>query len=133
MEITRDQLAKALADLEFNADVINPGVPGMWVPAKFRYPAVVADAVLDAIDPPLTAAETVKCTEIVGDDEDDEEGAHECGQLSRFVVERSDGDKNYGSGGGTEEACEAHLADVVSGMVDGDTHVRAVVSIRWDA
>jgi len=130
MEVTRDQLAKALRGVEFTADVIKPDIPGMWVPATPRYPAALADAIFDAIDPPLTADDSAKCTEVVSDSE---EGDHECSEPSRFVVERSDGDKSYGSGGGTEEACEAHLADVVSGMVDGDTHIQAVVSIRWDA
>lgn len=60
--------------------------------------------------------------------DDEEEGARPCGKPSRFVVERSDGDQSYMPG----ESCEEHLAGTVSGMVDGDEHVRAVVSIRWD-
>lgn len=80
----------------------------------------------------LTASDSVKCTEIVGDEED-EDGLHECGKMSRYVVERSDGDTSFGSGGGTEEACEEHLSDVVVGMVNGDDRIRAVVSIRWTA
>jgi hypothetical protein len=75
----------------------------------------------------LTAG-TATCT---GDADDEEEGVHDCGKLSRYVVARSDGDKSFGAGGGTEEACEEHLADAVSGMVDGDENVRAVVTIRW--
>jgi hypothetical protein len=55
-----------------------------------------------------------------------------CGKLARFVVSRSDGDLLYGAGGGTEEACEAHLADAVTGMIGGDENVDAVVAIRWD-
>lgn len=66
------------------------------------------------------------------DVEDEEEGPRECGKLSRYVVARSDGDTAFGSGGGTEESCEEHLAEIVPGMVNGDEHVRAVVTIRWD-
>ena len=55
-----------------------------------------------------------------------------CGKPSLFIVSRSDGDENFGGGGGTEEACEEHLADAVIGMVDGDESIRAVVTIRWD-
>ena len=72
---------------------------------------------------------SVTCTFIT----DDGEGNGEwCGKLSRFVVSRSDGDTSYGAGGGTEEACEAHLADAVTGMIAGDVNVTAIVTIRWD-
>lgn len=55
-----------------------------------------------------------------------------CARPSRYVVERSDGDRSFGSRDGTEESCEEHLVETVAGMVDGDEHVRAVVSIRWN-
>lgn len=55
---------------------------------------------------------------------------HPCTATSRYVVERSDGDQSFGWDG-KHESCEAHLADVVSGMVNGDD-VGAVVTIRWD-
>jgi hypothetical protein len=55
-----------------------------------------------------------------------------CVRPSRYVVERSDGDTSFGTNGGTEESCEQHLVEAVAGMVDGDEHVRAVVTIRWD-
>lgn len=64
--------------------------------------------------------------------DDEEEGAVPCGALSRFVVSRSDGDKSFGAQGGTEEACEAHLAEAVAGMADGDEGIWAAVAIRWD-
>lgn len=69
------------------------------------------------------------CTTVI---ETEEEGAHECGKLSRFVIERSDGDTNFGSGGGYGESCEEHLVSTVAGMVDGDVNIQAVVTIRWD-
>ncbi len=130
MEVNREQLANALN--------------GFPVPISYGGTSILQGKIIDAdlvagqlfdaltLASALTVSDDAKCTEVVGDDED-EDGPHECGKLSRFVVERSDGDKTYGSGGGTEEACPQHLADVVSGMVDGDTGVRAVVSIRWDA
>lgn len=55
-----------------------------------------------------------------------------CPAMSRYVVERSDGDQSFGWDG-KHESCAAHLAEVVSGMVAGDDKVRAVVTIRWDA
>lgn len=79
----------------------------------------------------LTADAGVTCADLVGSD-DDEDGPRPCGKPSRFTVSRSDRDTSFGSGGGTEEACEGHLAGVVAGMVAGDDHVRAVVTIRWD-
>jgi hypothetical protein len=69
------------------------------------------------------------CTGI-SEDKDDETDL--CGEPSRFVVARSDGDTSYGAGGGTEEACETHLADAVTGMISGDVNVQAIVTIRWD-
>lgn len=63
-----------------------------------------------------------------GDDED----AMPCGAVSHFVVERSDHDPSFGWDG-KHEACEEHLAVVVSSMIDGDDEVTAVVTIRWDA
>jgi hypothetical protein len=77
----------------------------------------------------LTAETDAACAHVVDDEED---GPRPCGELSRFVVARSDGDTSFGAGGGTEEACADHLAEAVAGMVDGDEHVRAVVTIRWD-
>jgi hypothetical protein len=64
--------------------------------------------------------------------DDEEEGPHDCGKLSRFVVARSDRDTSYGEGGGTAEACGGHLADVAAGMVGGDERIQAVISVRWD-
>lgn len=84
-----------------------------------------------ALGEPLTADPKITCN---GSDPNvfDDEPMIECMQMSRFQVSRSDGDESYGTGGGTEEACEQHLADAVSGMVNGDANVRAVVAIRWD-
>lgn len=73
--------------------------------------------------------ETVTCAAII-DDED--MGVGPCGATSRFIVSRSDGDTSYGINGGSEEACEKHLADAVLGMVEGDVNVHAIVAIRWD-
>lgn len=78
---------------------------------------------------PLCADPSVTCTGIT-EDEDGETDL--CGKLSRFVVSRSDGDTSYGAGGGTEEACEHHLAEAVTGMIAGDAYVTAIVTIRWD-
>jgi hypothetical protein len=52
-----------------------------------------------------------------------------CGAVSRFVVDRSDGDESFGWG----ESCEEHLAEVVSSMIDGDPAITAIVTVRWDA
>lgn len=79
---------------------------------------------------PLRADPSAVCT---GTTEDEGGETDLCGKPSRFVVERSDGDTSFGAGGGTEEACETHLADAVLGMADGDASVTAIVTIRWDA
>lgn len=80
----------------------------------------------------------VTCTtdvELEGEDAwEDEHGrraGRPCGKPSRFVVARSDGDSSFGGNGGSEEACEEHLADAVLGMVDGDETVSAVITVRW--
>jgi hypothetical protein len=79
---------------------------------------------------PLFADPAAVCTGIT----EDEGGETDlCGKPSRFVVERSDGDTSYGGGGGTEEACETHLLDAVTGMIAGDVNVQAIVMIRWDS
>ena len=55
----------------------------------------------------------------------------ECGEPSRFIVIREDGDNSYGTGwGGTREACGEHLAAQVLAMVDGDEVVSAIVTAR---
>jgi hypothetical protein len=78
----------------------------------------------------LTADPDIKCSAVVVADEDD---AYPCGAPSRFQVARSDGDESYGINGGSDEACEEHLAESVAGMIDGDDEVIALVSLRWDA
>jgi hypothetical protein len=83
----------------------------------------------------LYAEENLLCNawfEDRSEDPDDEGLLVECTKPSRFCVSRSDGDQSYGTGGGTEEACEEHLADAVCGMVDGHEHIQAIVAIRWD-
>lgn len=45
MEITREQLAKAVDGMEVAADVIGAHVVGTWIGAKLRYPDGFADAV----------------------------------------------------------------------------------------
>ncbi len=80
----------------------------------------------------LAADPAITCGAYVPIEGGDLGEATECGALSRFVVERSDGDKTYGSGGGTEESCEAHLGVTDAGMVDGDVKVTAIVTIRWE-
>ena len=77
----------------------------------------------------LTIDETVKCSATVVVDEDD---AYPCRAPSRYQVARSDGDESYGINGGSDEACDEHLAETVDGMVDGDAEVTALVTIRWD-
>lgn len=77
----------------------------------------------------LTVQDDATCGSVVVVDEDD---AYPCGAPSRYLVERSDGDKSYGEHGGSAEACEQHLAETVDGMADGDETVQAVVTIRWD-
>jgi hypothetical protein len=94
-------------------------------------PAVICQATADALphQPAVTGGCTLcdteygLCTERCTD--------HPCEAISRFAVERSDGDQSFGWDG-RHESCETHLAEVVSGMVDGDETVRAVVAIRWD-
>jgi hypothetical protein len=76
------------------------------------------------VDPAVTCQWDVKPA--------DPEDAYEvCGKTSRFVVERSDGDRSFGWDG-KHESCEGHLAEVVAGMVDGNDQIRAIVTIRWD-
>lgn len=75
---------------------------------------------------PLHADPSVTCTAGFGDD------GEWCGKPSRFAVRRSDGNPSFGAGGGTEEACEKHLSLAVTGMIDGDENIRAIVAIRWD-
>lgn len=83
------------------------------------------------LDPPaLTAGPEHICAWYVGS-EDDEEGPRECGEVSRYLVERSDGNEDYGEHGGSAEACHGHLADVSLSMIDGDEDVRAVITVRW--
>lgn len=57
-----------------------------------------------------------------------------CGQRSRFAVERSDHDPSYrpAADRAPMEACEAHLADTVMALMDGDDRIHAVVKPRWD-
>lgn len=75
----------------------------------------------------------VTCTADVGDPGDEEDWIRPCGKPSRFAVARSDGDSSFGANGGSEEACEEHVADAVLGMVGGDETVSAVITIRWGA
>ena len=75
------------------------------------------------VTPPLTADPSVPCTAAFDDD------GEYCRSLSRFAVERSDRDPSFG----VQEACEAHLADAVTGMADGNEDVHAIVRIRWDS
>lgn len=56
-----------------------------------------------------------------------------CDSPSRFIVERSDGDKSYGINGGSEEACDKHLAEAVIAMLDGNESLKAIVTVRWDS
>lgn len=98
-------------------------------------PAVICQATADALphEPAITGGCTLcvqaesgclaLCTEKCTD--------HDCTAISRFVIWRSDGDLSFGWDG-KHEACADHLADVVTGMVNGDPQVRAVVAIRWD-
>lgn len=121
-------LGEALAVLVF------AGVePGDRKPAGWTTGAAVAVHAFCAVAPgegpaaSLAAGEAVCAAPV----DDEEEGPHDCGKLSRYVVSRSDRNTSYGEGGGTAEACEDHLSDAVTGMVDGDENVRAVVAIRW--
>jgi hypothetical protein len=77
----------------------------------------------------ITVEENIKCSAVVVVDEND---AYPCGAPSRYQVARSDGDKSYGVNGGSDEACEEHLAEAVAGMVDGDAEITAFVTVRWD-
>lgn len=70
---------------------------------------------------------SAECSEVTGTGED----CRACLSPSRFVVVRSDGDTSYGVNGGSDEACEDHLAHSVAAMIDGDVNVYAVVAIRW--
>lgn len=57
--------------------------------------------------------------------------AEPCGKPSRFQVARSDHDESFGINGGSDETCEDHLAETVDGMINGDTTVSAIVTVRW--
>lgn|SRR5487761_935269 len=110
------------ADDEWNAARANlrqyeqsPGIP---LP-QYRTPLGTSEA----------APAYVACSAIAGHGDDE---AEPCGKPSRFLVERSDGDRSYGINGGSDESCEEHLTETVAGMIDGDENVRAVVTIRWD-
>jgi hypothetical protein len=79
---------------------------------------------------------TVLCSGYVRDPFGDEDGYGRpcyapCEQPSRYQVARSDHDPSFGINGGSDEACEEHLAQAVTGMISGDD-VSAVVTIRWD-
>lgn len=91
------------------------------------------DRLLDDVEAaaPLTVDPGATCQEDIADPDDGETLIGSCSEPSRFVVERSDRDQSFGWDG-KHESCEAHLADVVLGMVGGDDQVRAVVTIRWD-
>lgn len=58
-----------------------------------------------------------------------------CGEPSRFTVIRSDRDPSYDAAGdrAAAEACEAHLAGTVAGLMDGDERMTVIVQARWDA
>jgi hypothetical protein len=49
MEVTREQLAKAVDGMEVAVDVIGAHVVGTWIGAKLRYPGGFADAVFARI------------------------------------------------------------------------------------
>ena len=105
--------------------------PGLMVLVR----AATLDAA-DVIDPPrsrchriLRTDESARCSAVV----ETRDTCEPCGEPSRFVVSRSDGDQTYGISGGSDECCEGHLAETVTGMTDGDAGVNAIVAIRWDA
>jgi hypothetical protein len=83
----------------------------------------------DHTPPPTTTAGALLTVGDVLCDEYDHAADEPCMELSRFHVVRSDGDESFGPG----ESCEAHLAAVVAGMINGENSVDAVVCIRWDA
>lgn len=76
----------------------------------------------------LTVQPAAAC-ELVVDDPDGDDNAFPCGAMSRFVVERYMNDPAYEP----FEACEAHLADAVLAMADGDDEIPLIVTIRWNA
>lgn len=63
----------------------------------------------------------------------DEEEVVQCPEPSRYLVLRSDHDPSYdvAADRAPTEACEAHLADTVAGLMDGDDKITATVQIRW--
>lgn len=61
------------------------------------------------------------------------EGTAQCFNSSRFRVERSDHDPSYhvSSGRAPAEACEAHIADTIFALMDGNDKITAIVTPRW--
>jgi hypothetical protein len=57
-----------------------------------------------------------------------------CGQPSRFLVQRSDHDPSYDATADRvpAESCEAHLAETVMALMDGNDAITAVVVPRWN-
>jgi len=57
----------------------------------------------------------------------------QCRNSSRFRVERSDHDPSYhvSRDRAPTEACEAHVADTIFGLLDGDDKITATVTPRW--
>lgn len=123
---TRAQLARILASLDThgrraNAEQMASAIISAWA-------REAAESGRPSGATALFADWTITCQQDVPVFDDD---PAPCPVMSRYVVERSDGDQSFGWDG-RHESCEAHLAEVVSRMVNGDD-VRAVVTIRWDA
>lgn len=95
---------------------------------------IAAIAVAPGLSGPQFADPGIMCSAVTGsDDEADEDyPPGPCAAISRFVVARTDGDPSYGVNGGSDEACEEHLAETVAEMIEGDPSVGAVVTVRWD-
>ena len=126
-----ERVAEKLDLIEFEDDGDGGDQGRPFLPPAEKVRAALTEAL--GLDwPALTASASVPCAGYNPDP--DEPGlVDECTEPSRFVVWRSDFDTSYGINGGSEEACERHLAEAVAGMTGGDESIRAVVAVRWDA
>lgn len=73
----------------------------------------------------LTVSDSAPCEYRFADDED----TWPCGELSRFLVERADGNPAYVPA----ECCAEHVSTFLLELTDGDTDTQLIVTIRWDA
>ena len=68
--------------------------------------------------------------DVMSDDADLEQ----CPELARFAVKRSDDDPAYhpAPDRAPTDTCEAHLAEVIMALMDGNDKIHAAVTPYWD-